>query len=321
MGDRRCIGDRRGARPMTGHLWKIALVVTMMHVLRELGRRFGPRWGALALGLPCSTAVALIGCGYDLGVDEAVAMAGSSLIGLVGAAALPVAFAWATGRGWGPSRSAATSVAAYLLLATIAARIDAPAEVATPVVIVAIVLSSGHATRGPVGRGRPGRIGLSMRRTLALRTMVPVACLSASIVLGRALGPSGAGLMSAFPAVTMTVLVLTELEAGTSAAIRMARALPISNLGMVAFLLVFRLGCPAMGLASGAMCSYLASLVMLGTLVVLEDRRGPTAFRHFRRGDPGRSWPIGRPSFEGSVRPSWPRAGRRFSPLVESFAS
>jgi hypothetical protein len=127
--------------------------------------------------------------------------------------------------------------------------------------------------------------------------------------------------MSAFPAVTLTVLVLTKLEAGTTAALRMARALPMSNLGMVAFLFVFRLGCPTMGLASGAACSYLASIVTLGTLAVLENRRGPIAPRSFRRGDAGESRPIGRPSFAGSLRPSWPRAGRRFSPLVESFAA
>jgi hypothetical protein len=306
---------------MTGYLWKIALVVMMTHALRELGRRFGPRWGALALGLPCSTAVALIGCGYDLGVDESVAMAGSSLIGLVGAVVLPIAFAWAIGRGWGLSRSAAAGVAAYLVMVAVAARIDPPAEVATPAVVIAIVLASGLATRTPIGRGRSGRVGPSTARTLALRTLVPVACLSASVALGRALGPSGAGLMNAFPAVTLTVLVLTELEAGTNAAIRMARALPMGNLGMVAFLVVFRLGCPTMGLASGAACSYLASMATLGTLAVLGNRRGPIAPRFLRRCDAGRSRPIGSPNFAGSLRPSWPRAGRRFSPLVESFAA
>jgi hypothetical protein len=302
---------------MTGHLWKIALVVTMTHALRELGRRFGPRWGALALGLPCSTAVALIGCGYDLGVDQSVAMAGSMLIGLVGAAALPLAFAWAIGCGWGPSRSAAACVAAYLMVA-VAARVAAAAEIATPVVVIAIVLSAGLAARAPAGRGRPGRIGPSTARTLALRTLVPVACLASSVALGRALGPSGAGLMSAFPAVTLTVLLLTDFEAGTHAALRMARALPMSNLGMVAFLFVFRLGCPTMGLAAGAACSYLASIVTLGTLAVLANRRGLIAPRSFRRGE---ALPIGRPSLAGSIRTSWPRAGRRCSPLVESFAS
>jgi hypothetical protein len=294
---------------VTGHLWKIALVVTMTHALREFGRRFGPRWGALALGLPCSTAVALIGCGYDLGVDESVAMAGSMLIGLVGAAALPMTFAWTIGRGWGPSRSAATCVASYLSMVAVAARVADPAGIATPFVVIAIVLWAGLTIRTPAGRGRPGRIGPSTTRTLALRTLAPVACLSASVALGRALGPNGAGLMNAFPAVTLTVLVITELEAGTHAALRMARALPMSNLGMVAFLFVFRLGCPTIGLASGAMCAYLASLVTLGALVVLENRRGPGAFRRFRGRDAGPS------------RPSWPRAGRRFSPLVESFAA
>ncbi|WP_435007856.1 hypothetical protein P12x_005121 [Tundrisphaera lichenicola] len=306
---------------MSEHLWKIVLVVAMTHGFRELGRRFGPRWGALALGLPCSTAVLLVGCGSDRGVDESVQMAGSCLIGLIGASALPVAFAWSLGRGSGPWRSASMGVAAYLMMAPVAALLDPPTEFAAPAVVAAILVAARLAARTPLKDAITGRMEPSRGRTLALRTMVPVACLSASIALGNVLGPGGAGLMIAFPAVTLTVLVLTSMEAGSLGAIRMARALPMANLGMVAFLLVFRLACPVIGLGLGTTYAYLASLLALGLVLAARDHRGTIASGPHRRRDSGRPGSLAGPNVRMGSRPDWPRAGRRFSPLVESFAN
>src|SRR4051794_22304759 len=105
---------------MSAHLWKIALVVMMTHGFRELNRRFGPRWGGLALGLPCSTAVALIGGGCDRGVEYAVEMAGSCQLGLAGAVALPLAYSRSIARGAGVAGSAAAAGSAYPLPAPLA---------------------------------------------------------------------------------------------------------------------------------------------------------------------------------------------------------
>src|SRR4051794_40857658 len=86
---------------MSGHLGKIALMLAMTHGFRAMGRLTNPRWAGLALGLPCSTAVALVGGGFDRGAEFAVRMSGNSLIGLAGAVALPLAYSRAIGRGWG----------------------------------------------------------------------------------------------------------------------------------------------------------------------------------------------------------------------------
>jgi len=311
---------------MSAHLWKIALVVTMTHGFRELSRRFGPRWAGLALGLPCSTAVALLGQGSERGVASALAMAGSCQLGLVGAVALPLAYCWSIGRGRRVAPSAALAVLAYLLLAAIVGRLD-PSDDAAGLAIsaLAVLAAAGLTSRGsdPIATDRRADSSPSTSRTLALRTLIPVACLLATLVLGQTSGPGGAGLMSTFPALTLTVLCLTHLEAGPSAAIRMARALPLGNLGMVAFLAAFRFGCPRHGLGGGMALGYLAALASLAFLALADDRWARILGRFASQIEGPRLLGPRRPGYQGwEFSPSpWPRAGKRFSPIVETVAA
>ena len=296
---------------MDVHLGKIALMVAMTHGFRALGRLSGPRWAGLALGLPCSTAVALVGGGADRGVEYAVRMSGTSLVGLAGAVALPMAYALAIHRGWRLPWAILLGVACYLAIALTAGRL-LPREGNTRLVAAAMAVGSAAwlAGRWPidVGLDVAPRRGPGRQKPW-LRTIVPVACLLASLTMGEAFGPEMAGLMGTFPGVTLTVLCVTHLESGPSSAIRLARALPAGNLGMVGFLAAFRLGCPAFGLAWGTVSGYLVALTIL-TFVITSDGLKNLASNWLQ------TWlaPGDR------VRPAWPREGRRFSPLIERIA-
>src|SRR5262249_34020436 len=112
-------------------------------------------------------------------------------------------------------------------------------------------------------------------RCFVLRTTVPVACLVAVSALREVAGLRWAGLLSTFPGMTLTVLVVTYLESGPGEASRMAKALPSANLGMIAFLAVFRLGCPALGLSWGTSLGYILAAATL--LVVGACWRRPVA--------------------------------------------
>jgi hypothetical protein len=125
--------------------------------------------------------------------------------------------------------------------------------------------------------------------------------------MGEAFGPEVAGLMSTFPAVTLTVLCLTYLESGPASTLRMARALPAGNLAMVGFLATFRFACPIFGLAWGTLLGYVASLVILAGVVGSGRLKGWASERLL--------------ALRGEARPNWPRAGRRFSPWLEPFGS
>lgn len=286
---------------MSAYLVKIALVVAMTHGFRALSRTIGPRWGGLALGLPCSSAIALVGGGCERGVDYSVAMAEASLIGLVGAVAVPLAYAGAIGRGWRIPWPTALAVGAYLAAATVAGRLCTPGGGASlGVSAFAVLAATWLATRIAVTHASEWRgSDASTPRVIAIRTMVPVACLVASTAMGDVSGPGGAGLMSTFPGVTLTVLSLTHLEAGPAEAIRMARALPAGNLGMVAFLAVFRFACPEIGPAWAAAIGYLAALAMLGLVARIGD---------LGAGGVGRLAP-------------WPRVGRKLLPAAEPLAA
>jgi len=297
---------------MSAHLGKIALMMAMSHGFRTLGRISGPRWAALALGLPCSTAVALVGGGSDRGVDYAVMMSGTSLLGLVGAVVLPMAYALSVLQGWGMHRALLLGVASYLLVAlTVSRLLPDRGEASLVVALLAVVgtnIMAGR-LRGLDEVETVRRRTLSITWTRILRTAVPIACLSTSMALGEIFGPEMAGLMSTFPGLTLTVLALTHLESGPISAIKMARALPSGNLAMVGFLAAFRFGCPSLGLAWGTGLGYLASLAVL--MIVI----GSESLRAWINERPERIRETREPS-----RPAWPRAGRRFSPGLETFA-
>jgi hypothetical protein len=297
---------------MSAHLGKIALMVVMTHGFRTLGRLSNPRWAGLALGLPCSTAVALVGGGADRGVEYAVVMSSMSLIGLAGAVALPMAYAQAVLRGWRLPWAILVGVASYLIVALAAGRLlPAGGDGSLGLALMAVVAAALMASRMQVevGAEPPLRRASPVASTRVLRTVVPIACLLASLGLGEVFGAEVAGLMSTFPGVTLTVLCLTHLEAGPVPAIRMARALPAGNLGMVAFLAAFRFGCPSFGLTWGTFLGYLASLAILALVISFDGLRDFVS----RRARPSSG-------FHGPIRPGWPKACRRFSPGLEPCA-
>ncbi len=299
---------------MSDHLLKMALVVALTQGYRTIARKVGPRWGGLAAGLPCTSAVALVGSGCDRGVEFALSMAEMSLLGLVGAATLPLAFARAASLGWPIAGVVASAVAAYLAATTAAGLLSPPGGGGGTLAIsaLAVLTAATLATRieVPAGLARPRARGPSAVRTWALRTSIPVGCLLAALGLGEMLGPAGAALMSTFPGVTLTFLLLTHLEAGPASAARLARAFPPGNLGMVAFFAAFRFGALRFGLGWGTALGYLAAL---GALAIVA-----------RFGVPRLEARLRRPSRPGPVilyPPAWPRTGRRFLPLVESIAA
>ena len=195
-------------------------------------------------------------------------VAEASLAGLVAAASLPLAYARAarTGRSF-PAASAA-AVGGYF--ATAAGLWWLPGCGSVGCVVVA-GLGVGAACRLGrwVGAGSgqrrvhpgPDRLGLDDRGTVggAPRCMP-------SGRSGSPAGPGGAGRFVTFPGMSLAVLVATHIEAGPSTACRTASAMPAGNLGMLAFLTLFRFGCPRLGLAWGTAAGFLGATATLGAI-------------------------------------------------------
>ena len=196
------------------------------------------------------------------------------------------------------------------------------------------VLTACHlAGRIRIATERSRQFAPSKLWVLGCRMLVPMAYLGFVMTVQDSAGHLLAGLLSTFPGMSLTVLVLTHLEAGPVVASRLAKALPQGNLSMISFLAVFRFGCPQLGLAWGTAFGYATALA---TLVVVErlfrhpvfapSERVRTTLRAFvaRRRlaplVPSRRDICRRIRCSGVTRVRHQRHQTRFSPRVEAFA-
>jgi hypothetical protein len=260
---------------MSGLFLKAATIVVLTHGMRLIGRQAGPRWGGLVLGLPCSTALALVFLGRERGVEFAVRSAESGLLGLVGAVAAAWVFAWALGRGVRLAPSLGLAVVGYFAVAwAMSAEHIADGGLAAAVVVstLGVLAASVAVTRLGLPEGGDSSVAPSTTavRTAAIRTVVPVAFLLATTGAAGLLGQRWAGLLSTFPAMFLAVLVVTYCEGGAAVATRTAQAFPRGNFCMIAFIAVFRLACPEFGLAPGTTLAYVSALAALLAIQVIE---------------------------------------------------
>jgi hypothetical protein len=306
---------------MSGQLAILASSIVLTHAVRVATRLAGPRRGALALGLPSTTALALVGCGLEGGSDDAAVMAEACLLGLVAATVLPLAYARVADLRRRPAWAVAAAVASYLLVAGCLGQVPSPGPVGCLGLATAAVLMACHLTqRPPGGDDPPSRPAPSAIRALLLRTSTPAACLLAVTALRDAAGPRWAGLLGPFPGLTLAALVTAHLESGPAEAARMARALPPGNLGTVAFLAAFRFVGPQAGMVQGVMSGYAAALATLVAVDAMAVLSGHDA----QAGDPYTSPAVRRDvAASGISSPRVPLRGRRsghrgaFLPLVE----
>jgi len=236
----------------------------MIHGFRILGRLAGPRWSALALGLPSTTAIVLVICGCERGSAAATEMAESSLLGLAAAVALPLAYARTVRLGWRLPVALAAAVTGYLVVASTLGCL--PAVGVLPrlgIALFAILSGSYWAGRLPIAEGSRAVASLSTFQAMAARTAIPATYVLVLGIAERVAGPSWAGLMSTFPSMSLVVLAVTHLEAGPAEASRIAKVLPAGNTSTLAFLAAFRLASTDTGLAGGTIFGYVAALAAL----------------------------------------------------------
>ncbi len=289
---------------------QVAVLMAMTHVVRAVGDRLGPRWGAIVLGMPSTTAVLLVGGGVERGADDAARAAEIALLGLVAAVALPLAYAMAVGRGRGVISALLSAVLGYVLTASVLrAAPDLGAVGGLVVALVGVVLGCVLASRLPVATEVVRGEGAS--RSMLLRCVVPALFLLGIRALRSSAGPEWAGLFSTFPAMSLAVLVTIHLEGGPGAVSRMARSMPRGNLGMVAFLIAYRTCCHDLSPFVSAAIGYGAVLVVMAGLVRV-GREEPVTVPRVRL--------TLRLDGSGGVSPV-PRGGRRFAPRVEAFTA
>ncbi|MGE3818851.1 MAG: hypothetical protein AB7I30_05405 [Isosphaeraceae bacterium] len=327
-------------------LIQVMVPVVLTHGFRWLGRRVGPRRGALLLGLPTTSAVVLYGYGAERGPIEALGAAEASLLGLVAAAITPVVYARSSRSGWGLPGVPIASILGYLLVASLLGGLTgAGPGVAVGIASLGLALAVFLAIQGDDdldGFGEERIEGGSDLRwrwgLLATRTAVPALMALGVRTLRDASGPAAAGLFLTFPATSLALLVTTQLESGPAAARRLARAMPPSAFGMAGFLSTFLGLVPTFGTLVATAIGYLVALAALGAVEACSFGQASPAWhdrfvrnlnalcrRALRRTErliptPPHSTLGGR--FEPSRwwRDDRPHRSTRFAPLVEALA-
>jgi hypothetical protein len=242
----------------------LGAMIVVTHTIRHLSGRLGERWGGLLVGLPISVALTLLYCLWERGPQFAATAAQAGLLGL-GAA---VVFGAATARCLSGSPrlvlAVAAGAAAYVAVALLLHGVGVGLTLS--VLLSLGLIAAGHRTVRGIGRRVGGCVTgrrLSPGWKLLLRTAVPVAFLTAILVLARVTDATWAGLLGTFPGTMLAVLVVTNLEAGPGAAVELLRTYPIGKCSTLAFLGAFTLLAPALGSAAGYAAACLASICVL----------------------------------------------------------
>lgn len=253
---------------MTTTVIKILVIVGLTHGLRWLSQIAGPRWGGLMAGLPSTTAVVLFFLACENGEDYAVRAADSGAIGLVAGAVLAIVFSWAAlnCRSWIFALAAAgasfASVAAVSpLILSLAAPLPLLLVISAACLLAALAQSMPTATLAA-----STKINRSAWRGMILRTVIPTTCVLTVTTLGQHLGTVAAGLLGTFPCMLASMLVVTSLEDGVTAACKLAQSFPLGQLATLSFVIVFGQLCPSIGVTSALLIGYIAAIMTLGTI-------------------------------------------------------
>jgi hypothetical protein len=259
-------------------------------------------------------------------------MAEASLIGLVAAVALPLAYAQAVHLGWPLVGVLAGAVGSYLIVATGLGHFHPTGAVkCLTIASIAILVASYLASWISITSAGRGRVARSGRWTKVIRTAIPAAYVIVVGIASTTASPSWAGLISTFPSMSVAILAVTHLEEGPVEASLIAKTLPAANLSTVAFLAAFRFGSPAIGLGWGTFGGYVAALFCTALIELAARRITPRRFTPGRDRQRRRTTRGVRPSprragirIDGQAaprhfaRPS-PNPRRRFAPLVEAL--
>jgi hypothetical protein len=249
---------------MCGLVVKCAALIVMIHGFRLLGRIAGPRWSALALGLPSTTAIVLVVSGYERGIAAATEMAGSSLLGLAAAVALPLAYAQAVRLGRRLPGALIAAVSGYLVVAATLGCMPLPDVFPRlGIALFAIISAACWVRRLPMPKEDHSGTPLSPWQAMGVRTSIPAVYVVVFALIERIAGPGWAGLVSTFPSMSLVVLAVTHLEAGSAEASRIARVLPLGNTSTLAFLAAFHIASTQIGLAGAIVAGYTAAVTML----------------------------------------------------------
>jgi hypothetical protein len=226
---------------MTAALIKILLTPSLIALATLLARRWGPGVGGTIAGLPLTSAPVSVFLAIEQGPAFAARAAQGTLLGLLGQAALCLAYSRVAPRtGWWPS--ALAGIGAFFAVTALLAHLSLSIPVALAAVSGLLILTAS-AIPTAIGSAPPPS---PLRWDLPARMLAATAVVVTLTAVAPQLGPTWTGLLSPFPTFALVLGAFTHRTQGAAPAGRLLRGVVLGSLahavmfGLVAALLVER---------------------------------------------------------------------------------
>ena len=265
-------------------LTKLALAPACVAIASLIGRRFGPRAGGLAGGLPVVGGPILLVLTMQHDRAFGSAAAAGSLGGLFATTVFVLVYARLAVRA-GPVACVVAGWAAFLVTIALLSAFDPLREVALAMACGSFALApllmpdlGDQETEPP----RPPRWDLPVRMAVAAALVVAIS--AASSVLGSRVS----GLLTPFPILTAVLGVFTQYQAGAASVEPLMRGFLVAYFSFAAFSYVVSLALESMAIGPAfAVASAAAIVTQIATVTVTRsrERRIPE-----RAQSPAESW-------------------------------
>ncbi len=248
-------------------LVKIAVAVFMVIGLSVLAEKVSTRFAGLVSGFPLGAAISLFFIGYEVGPHFAAQSAAYMVLGLI--ATMFFVFGYYLGtsafshtRGAVPVLlSALAGILAYFAAAVLLqhARVG-PAAAALSSSMAIILFTMLFRRLKNIRIDNPVRLSLSIYLSRAIFAAAVVVLVTAA---ARLVGPSWAGLLSAFPVTLLPFLVIVHATYRAEHVRAILKNVPRGLGALVVFGIVIGLAYPVWGIYWGTMAGYLAAGIYL----------------------------------------------------------
>jgi hypothetical protein len=246
-------------------LTKLTLAPACVAIASLIGRRFGPRAGGLAGGLPVVGGPILLVLTLQHDAEFGSAAAAASLGGLFATTVFVLVYAWLALRA-GPIPCVLGGWLAFLVTIALLSALDLPRE-------VELLLACGSFALAPRLMPHLGDQETEPPRPpvwdLPVRVVVAAALVLAISAASSALGSRVSGLLTPFPILTAVLGVFTQHQSGAAAVEPLMRGFLVAYFSFAAFSYAASLALESMSVgASFAIATAAAILTQIATVAV-----------------------------------------------------
>lgn len=254
---------------MTVFLFKLIVTPIFIGSVTLAGRRWGPAFSGLLMGLPLTSGPISIFLALQYGPAFAARAAVGNLAGQTSVCCFCLAYGLAARR-WSWALCAPAALLVFAASTVLLNRFSWTLLAASILLLTAIVVAYRLMPRQAFGAA-PSR---PPRWDLPARMLVATAFVLALTGLARSLGPQLSGLIAPFPVFGVVLAAFTQHRQGPAAAAGLLRGNVLGSLAFIAFFLVAGWGLGHGTLAAIYLAATLASIGTGGVVFLATNRPG-----------------------------------------------